>query len=129
MLRAAAPRRHTGQPDAVLYDVEQLAVAQVLCIRPPHVRSWRIHVFSHLGFAAAVIGMAGSAVIGPMRSRVRYNFRRIAGRVYLLSCAGWHGHRARTARGPSLQGARLLTGAETMRTHQEYAAAKDDDGD
>jgi hypothetical protein len=86
------------------------------------------YLLSHLGFAAAVIGMARRAVIGPVRPRVRQDFRGVAGGVRLLTRAGWHGHGARAARSPSLQNTRRLTSAEAVRTHQEYAARENDYG-
>ena len=62
--RAGAPARHAGEHDAVLDEIEQLAVAQLLRARQPHVRRLRIEVAAHLGVAAAVVGMAARAVIG-----------------------------------------------------------------
>src|SRR5258706_5803305 len=66
VLILAAPAWHPREPDSVLDDVEDLAIAQVLRVSGPHIGRGRIHILADLGFAAAVIGVADSAVIGEM---------------------------------------------------------------
>src|SRR6476646_882894 len=67
----AAPSGHAAQSDAIFDDVEQLTVGHSLSAFLPHVWGGRIHPLPHLGLAATVVSMTQSAVIGPMRFRVR----------------------------------------------------------
>ena len=58
---------HPAQPDAVFDGVIQFAVGHLLRIFLPHVRWSRIHGLPVHSVAAAVVGVAGGAVIRPMR--------------------------------------------------------------
>ena len=76
VVAALAPGRHAGEPDAVLDDPVEFAVRLVLRGRQAHVRRLRKQVASHLGVAAAVVRMAGGAVIGEVRACFRPHLRR-----------------------------------------------------
>src|SRR5688572_20616048 len=65
----AAPSRHSREPDAVLDDVEQLAIREFLGIWFAHVRRRWIQPGIYLCLATAVVGMAYRAVIGEMVAR------------------------------------------------------------
>src|SRR6185436_6224980 len=61
---ALAPGRHGGKADAVVNDEKQFAVGHGLRIGKAQVRRLGVDVLSDRGFAAAVVGVAGCAVIG-----------------------------------------------------------------
>jgi hypothetical protein len=63
------PSRHAGHANAVLDDVEQLAIGHLLSRAAPHVGRLGIHLFAELGVAAAIVAMACGAMVGPMFSR------------------------------------------------------------
>src|SRR5687768_4634463 len=65
----AAPSRHSREPDAVLDDVEQLAIRELLSIWLAHVRRRRVQPGIDLGLAATVVSMANGTVIGEMVAR------------------------------------------------------------
>src|SRR6202040_1340612 len=69
-----SPRRHTGEPNAVLDDVIQLAVGKILSLRQAHVRHSRVEVLAHLSFSAAIVRMATRAMIGEVAPRFHHGF-------------------------------------------------------
>src|SRR5688572_18224897 len=69
-----SPRGHTREPDAVFDDVKERPVAQILRRTRTHVGRRRKHAFSHRRVSAAVVGMAGRAVIGEMSHPVSNRF-------------------------------------------------------
>src|SRR5882762_9015080 len=60
----AAPAGHAGEADAVLDDGKELAIGELLRFSLSHVRGGRVHILTHLGFSAAVIGVTDRAMIG-----------------------------------------------------------------
>lgn len=61
------PSGHGAEADSVLNDEEQLAVRLPLGGGKPHVRRGWIGVASHRSIATAIVRMASSAVVGPVR--------------------------------------------------------------
>src|SRR5689334_1471641 len=59
-----APRGHARQTNAILNDVKNFAVAELLRLRFAHVGDSRIEIRSHVRLSAAVVAVAGGAVIG-----------------------------------------------------------------
>src|SRR5262245_37857414 len=54
-LRAGRPPRHAGKPDAVLDDIEQLAVGEILRVLLTHVGWLGEEAPTHLGIAASIV--------------------------------------------------------------------------
>src|SRR5690349_8893870 len=81
MTGTAAPGRHRAQPDAVLDNVEQLAVGHLLSRRKAHIRSRWIGSLSHLSVAGAIVGVTHRAVIGPMGAGLGENFGIVGYRI------------------------------------------------
>ncbi len=72
---AAAERRHAGEAHAVLDDVEELAIGEVLRVGQPHVRSLREEVAPvRRPGAAAVVAVAERAVAREMFQSGRHRF-------------------------------------------------------
>src|SRR5260370_18653188 len=69
-----APRRHSGQPDAIVDDVIDLSVGQVLRLWQADVRRLRIEILADLCLAAAVVAVAKSAMIGEVSTCFGENF-------------------------------------------------------
>src|ERR1700757_4401670 len=73
---ARSPCGHAGEPDAVLNDVVNLSVGQVLSLFQAHVRRSRVEILAYLGFSAAIVRMAARAMIGEMATRFHQGFGR-----------------------------------------------------
>src|SRR5437773_10944301 len=69
-----APGRHSGKPNAVMDDVVDLSIREVLRCRQPPVRSLGINVLADLGLSGPVIAVANRAMIGEVSSRFAENF-------------------------------------------------------
>jgi hypothetical protein len=74
-----AERGHAGEADAVLDDVEQLAVAQQLRALGAQVGRFRVEALANGRLAAAVVAVAESAVVGEVLEARRQR-RGIVGR-------------------------------------------------
>lgn len=70
VLAGAAPCGHAREADAVVDDVINLPVCEVLRFRLAHVRRFRIEVLSDLRFSASVIAVAGGAMVGEVGARL-----------------------------------------------------------
>ena len=68
--RVVSPRRHAGQAYAIVNDVEQLPIGERLCVSLAHVGRLGIQMLPDLGLPAAVIAVAGGAMIGKVRPRL-----------------------------------------------------------
>src|SRR6266511_1958472 len=79
--RTRRPCRHPCQPNAVLDDVEQLAVRERLRGLQTHIGWLRIEANSEFGLAAAIVRVTGRAVVGVMRHPLSENFWRLRNRV------------------------------------------------
>src|ERR1700730_16930473 len=77
-----SPCGHTGKSDAVLDDVINLAVGQVLGLFQAHIRHSRVEILAHLGFSAAIVCMATRAMIGEMATRFHQGVWRGFHRVF-----------------------------------------------
>ncbi len=75
------PCRHAGPAHAVVNDVIELAIAELLRRCQPHVRRGRIQVPSYLGVTAPVIAVAGSAMISEVPGRFLQHLGRTGERV------------------------------------------------
>src|SRR5258708_26082359 len=69
-----APRRHSGQPNAIVDDVVDLSVREVLGVGQTHVRRLRIKILADLRLSASVIAMASGAMICEVSPRLAENF-------------------------------------------------------
>jgi hypothetical protein len=69
-----APGRHTGKPNAIVDDVVDLAVREILRVGQTHVRRFRVEVLADLRPSASVIVMADGAMIGEVSPRFAENF-------------------------------------------------------
>src|ERR1700741_3728965 len=80
-----SPGGHTGEADSILDDVVKLAVGEVLGFREAHIGYAGVKVLPHLGFSAAVIGVATRAMVGKVAARALDGFgsgiHRIFGRA------------------------------------------------
>src|SRR6185503_6167065 len=73
VLCARGPRRHPRQPHAVLDDEKQLAVGKCLCGGKPHIRWLWVQPTTDVRVAAAVVRVAGRAMVSVMRHRLRHD--------------------------------------------------------
>src|SRR4051794_40437518 len=62
--RAISPGGHACQADAVLDNPVELAIREALRFRRAHVGRFGVQILPQFGMAAAVVAVAGSAVIG-----------------------------------------------------------------
>jgi len=69
-----APRRHSGQPNAIVDDVVDLSVGQILRLWQAHVRCFRIEILADLCLPAAIVAVAGGAMIGEVGACLAENF-------------------------------------------------------
>src|SRR5713226_3520640 len=69
-----APRRHSGQPNAIVDDVVDLSVREALGVGQTHVRCLRIEILANLRLSASVIAMASGAMIREVSARLAENF-------------------------------------------------------
>ncbi len=74
VLYLGAPRRHSGEPNAIVDDVVDLSVREVLRRGQTHVRRFRIKILADLRFSAAVVAVASGAMIGEVGPRFAENF-------------------------------------------------------
>src|SRR5258705_14018500 len=74
-------RRHSAQAGTVLDGVVKLAVRHLLRVLLAHVWRARIHRLSVHGVTAAIVGMAGSTVVWPVRHSFVDHFWRGGNRV------------------------------------------------
>ena len=86
-----APGGHTGPADAVVNDVVELAIGQLLGFGFTHVRGAGVEVASHLGVAAAVVGVAGGAVVGEVAGGFLQYFGRGSLGIFLIAGVARHG--------------------------------------
>src|SRR5438128_8620920 len=68
------PGRHSGKPNAVVDDVVDLSIREVLRGGQPHIRHFGIKILSDLGLSDSVIAVANRAMIGEVSSRFSKNF-------------------------------------------------------
>src|SRR6266853_1324064 len=66
LLASVTPGRHAGEPNAVLDDVEQLAVGELLRRRQPQIRRPWIEIAAHLRLPASVVRVADGAMVREM---------------------------------------------------------------
>src|SRR5258708_6550409 len=69
-----APRRHSGKPNAVVDDVVDLSVREVLRVGQTHVRRLRIKILADLRLSTSVIAVASGAMICEVSPRLAENF-------------------------------------------------------
>src|SRR3989442_546962 len=72
---AFAPRRHARKTHAILYDVIQLAIGELLSFRQAHVRSPGIQFSAHLRPAAAGIAVTARAMLGKVSASLDKKLR------------------------------------------------------
>src|SRR5260370_9114677 len=70
-----APRRHSGKPNAVVDDVVDLSVREVLRVGQTHVRRLRIKILADLRLSTSVIAVATGAMIGEVTAPFGETFR------------------------------------------------------
>src|ERR1700676_3166189 len=92
-----APARHSRQAHAIVDNVKNLTIGQALCLRQPQVRSLRIEVGAHFCLSAAIIRMAGGAMIGEVLPPGRYVFRSGGVRIFFVLRTARNRQAARTA--------------------------------
>ncbi len=69
-----APRRHSSKPNAIVDDVVDLSVREVLGFGQTHVRCPRVKVLADLRLSASVIAVADGAMVGEVGARLAENF-------------------------------------------------------
>jgi hypothetical protein len=74
VLVRAAPCRHSRESDAVVNDVVDFPVREVLCIRLAHLWRLGVEVLSNFSFPASVIAVARGAVVREMGPCFAENF-------------------------------------------------------
>ncbi len=110
-----APGGHAAQADAVFDDVEQLAVGLVLRFFGAHVGRLGVHSLPHGNLAAAIVGVTGGAVIGPVLTRFGENFGGGGYRILLLSGTGGESEILRDTGGEVFECGRTRAGAQAVR--------------
>src|SRR5262245_27416873 len=110
-----AKRRHSREAYAIVNDVIELSVAQVLRIGLPHVRGPWIKPFSYDRIAASVVGMAQGAVIREMLHGLRQDLRTGSYRVRHRASRPRRGNVTQAARDPGFRRCRFVACAETTR--------------
>src|SRR5439155_22213634 len=110
-----AKSRHARKADAVVNDVEDLAVRQVLCLRAAHIGRFRIQALPDFSRTAAIISVAERAVVGEMGHRFGQYFRIGAHRIFRFASARRHRKAAQTPGGECFKGIRLVSGTEPTR--------------
>src|SRR5260221_6705385 len=113
-LVVAAPAGHAGEADAVLDDVEELAIGELLSSCQSHIRRGRVHMLAHLGFSAAVIGVTDGAMIGEVVPAFGDIERSRAERIFHLLGGSRSRQGARLPGQECLEPAGFRVGAETM---------------
>src|SRR5260370_5285872 len=82
---ACAPLRHACKAHAILYDVIQLAIGELLSFRQAHIRSPGIQFSADLRHAAAGIAVAARAVVGKVAASLDEKLRAGANRILQLA--------------------------------------------
>ena len=85
LLMRGSPRRHTREADASLYDVLELAVGEVLCVRLAKVGWFGVELAANLGLTTAVVGVADRATVEELLASVLENLWSGRKRVCLAS--------------------------------------------
>src|SRR2546427_4535203 len=104
---AFAPRRHARKTHAILYDVIQLAIGELLSFRQAHVRSPGIQFSAHLRPAAAGIAVTACAMLGKVSASLDKKLRARAHRILQLASLLRNGEPPGPACQRNLQRARL----------------------
>src|SRR6266403_1536396 len=94
----AAKCRHAREANAVLDNPENLAIRQLLCLRPPQVRRLWIQIAPEWRVTAPVICVADGAVIRKMQTSVAKNFWCVRYRILQLARSLGNGHVPHLAR-------------------------------
>src|SRR3990172_13337296 len=84
--RARAPGRHPGQRDAVLDEVKELPLRQLLRCRKTHVGRLRIAALTDVRLCAPIVSMTDGAVIREVLEAVADGFRALRNRILAISC-------------------------------------------
>src|SRR5262249_551732 len=104
--------RHSRKPNAILDDVIQFAVAQLLRCGQSHVRWFRIEALADRRVTASIVSMAERAMIGEMLHRFREDFRACCDRTCGLASRTRYSQTPEAACHVCLHCARLVASAE-----------------
>src|SRR5271156_5945872 len=118
---ARSPRRHSCKTHAILNDVVNLAIREILRLRQTHVRNARIKFLPHLRGAAAIIPMAIGAMVCEMPPRFHQQLRRSLHRITQLASAPRNGPALHGTRQSRLHRARSAARAQPRRAQPEYS--------
>src|SRR5690242_19992631 len=111
---AAAPGGHGAEPDSVLNDVKQLAIAELLGSLLAHIGSRWIRPHPDAGGAASIVVVTQGAVVRPMRPPFGQRLRRVGNRVLERGSVARDSSPARAQSDPPFQGTWLGLCAEPV---------------
>src|SRR3990172_10449712 len=114
--RAGAAGRHPGQRDAVLDEVKELPIRQLLRCRKTHVGRLRIEALTDVGLSAPLVSMTDGAVIRVVLEAVADGFRAPRNRILAIS-------RGRRDREPAREPGDTLLQAPGLGTRAKPATA------
>src|SRR5438093_1089615 len=123
--RILTPGRHSGEPDSILDDVEQLSVGQRLGRRGRHVRSLGVKIPPNLRFAPPVIAVAHGAMICEMGPPFRQDLLAERNGVLRCTCCARHGQPAHGTGQCRFKRRGLISGAESAPQHRGECADPD----
>src|SRR5262245_24714216 len=106
--------RHSCETHAVVNNVVELTIRQVLSLRPSHVRWFRIQTTADIGIAATIVRMACRAMVGEMSHSFGQNLRSGRNRILRLLCGSRNRQSPQMPRNKRFDRRRLTPRAEAV---------------
>ena len=110
-------RRHPRQPHAVLNDVMNFAVGEILRFGPPQIRRLGIKILADPRASVAILAVAARAVVGEILTRFLQEVGSRGPRIFFIPRGSRNSQVPHGPRHGRLNGGRLIRGAESSPDH------------